>query len=139
MLNRSSKFPFSVIAMACVAVLSQATAADHPWRAVDGWAKLPDGREWGSTSAVYTGQDNTIWVAERCGQNSCVGKDDVNPILQFDADGNLLQSFIFAPHFSAACIAEIVSLYESVSARFVIPMHRRSRQSYLFLHRLLPY
>jgi len=80
-------------ALIIVIFTTQAMAADHPWRAIDGWAKLPEGREWGSTSAVYTGPNNTLWVAERCGQNSCVDKDDVNPVLQFDADGNLLQSF----------------------------------------------
>jgi len=76
-----------------VGFTTQVMAADHPWRAIDGWAKLPEGREWGSTSAVDTGPNNTLWVAERCGQNSCVGKDDIHPVLQFDAEGNLLQSF----------------------------------------------
>ena len=75
------------------AFATQVMAADHPWRVEDGWAKLPEGRDWGSTSAVYTGPNNTIWVAERCGQNSCVDRDDVDPILQFDAAGNLIKSF----------------------------------------------
>lgn len=69
----------------------------------DDWGELPDGREWGSTSAVYPSPDGmTIWVAERCGANSCAGADDVDPVLQFDLDGNLLRSFgagmIYWPH-----------------------------------------
>lgn len=68
-------------------------AQEHPYRPVDGWAKLPEGREWGSTSAVFVGPDDTIWVAERCGQNSCVGKDDVDPVLHYDRDGNLIKTF----------------------------------------------
>ena len=70
-----------------------ATAQEHPWRPLYAWGSLPEGREWGSTSAVYPGTDGTIWIAERCGQNSCVGREDVDPILQFDKEGNLLQSF----------------------------------------------
>ena len=73
-------------------IVSLVSAQDHPWRAVEGWAKMPEGREWGSTSAVYPGSNGTIWVGERCGQNSCVGSKD-NPILQFDRDGNLINSF----------------------------------------------
>lgn len=70
-----------------------AFAQDHPWRPVYGWGELPEGRQWGSTSAVYPGNDGTIWVGERCGQNSCVGREDVDPILQFDTNGKLLKSF----------------------------------------------
>ena len=40
----------------------------NPYRTVEGWAKLPDGRAWGSTSAVDIDKDGKhIWVAERCG------------------------------------------------------------------------
>lgn len=54
---------------------------------------LPDGRTWGSTSAVDIAPDGTsIWVGERCGTNSCAGSD-LDPVLQFDADGNVVTSF----------------------------------------------
>ena len=55
---------------------AQATAsptndAANPYQRVEGWAKLPEGRTWGSTSAVEVDKDGkSIWVAERCGQNS---------------------------------------------------------------------
>ena len=80
------------IAIFLLNIVSLVSARDHPWRAVEGWAKMPEGREWGSTSAVYPGSNGTIWVGERCGQNSCVGSGD-DPILQFDKDGNLINSF----------------------------------------------
>ena len=68
--------------------------APNPYRAVpDVWGQLPEGRTWGSTSAVYPAADGNIWVAERCGENTCVGHDDLDPILLFDVDGNLLRSF----------------------------------------------
>ena len=65
----------------------------NPYRTVENWAKLPDGRTWGSTSAVDIDRDGkSVWVAERCGANSCAGKNDP-PILKFDASGKLVKSF----------------------------------------------
>lgn len=55
---------------------------------------LPGGRAYGASSAVHAGPDGmTIWVADRCGQNTCFGREDMDPIFQFDLQGNLLQSF----------------------------------------------
>ena len=68
--------------------------APNPYRAIDGWGELPGDREWGATSAVFPTPDGQmIWVAERCGQNGCLGRDDVDPILLFDLEGNLVRSF----------------------------------------------
>ena len=67
--------------------------APNPYTTNPLWGELPEGREWGSTSAIYPGPDGTIWVGERCGQNTCVDRTNVDPILQFDRDGKLIQSF----------------------------------------------
>jgi DNA-binding beta-propeller fold protein YncE len=70
--------------------------APNPFRAVDGiWGKLPAGRLWGATSAVYPAQDGSgnIWVAERCGKNTCIDVHDVPPVLLFSPSGELLKSF----------------------------------------------
>ena len=65
----------------------------NPYRTVTGWARLPEGRTWGSTSAVAIDRDGErVWVAERCGQNSCVGSD-LDPVLLFDRTGRLIRSF----------------------------------------------
>ncbi len=65
----------------------------NPYQTIEGWAKLPDGRTWGSTSAVDVDKDGTsIWVAERCGTNSCVGSP-LDPVLKFDANGTLVAHF----------------------------------------------
>ncbi len=74
----------------------------NPYRTIDGWAKMPEGRTWGSTSAVAIDKDGTsIWVAERCGKNDCVGSS-LDPVLHFDKDGKLIKSFgagmIMSPH-----------------------------------------
>ena len=87
---------------------SAATAPDNsaanPYRTVENWAKLPDGRTWGSLSAVDVDKDGkSIWVAERCGGNSaCLESPNVDPILHFDASGRLIKSFgaglMVSPH-----------------------------------------
>jgi len=106
----------SVFSISCVAVFftvsnaigfGQAVAPPsnslaNPYETVAGWAKLPDGRTWGSTSAVEIDKDGkSVWVAERCGANSC--QDSMlDPILHFDEQGRLVKSFgggmIIAPH-----------------------------------------
>ena len=74
-------------------VFAQDNSAPNPYRMVENWAKLPAGRSWGSTSAVEIDRDGrSVWVAERCGANSCAGKTD-DPILHFDAAGKLIKSF----------------------------------------------
>ena len=40
----------------------------NPYEAIDGWARMPIGRQWGATSAIGLDPDGkSIWVAERCG------------------------------------------------------------------------
>src|SRR3982751_4588944 len=44
----------------------------NPYQTVADYFKLPAGRAWGSTSAVEIDKDGrSVWVAERCGANSC--------------------------------------------------------------------
>ena len=65
----------------------------NPYRSVDGWAKLPDGRTWGSTAGVDIDPDGVhLWALDRCGANSCAGSD-LDPILKFDPNGNVVTSF----------------------------------------------
>jgi streptogramin lyase len=70
-----------------------------PYQTIKDWAKLPEGRMWGSTSAVEIDRDGkSIWVAERCGQNSCLDRatnqmSPFPPILKFDLSGKLVKSF----------------------------------------------
>jgi sugar lactone lactonase YvrE len=50
------------------------------------------GRKWGATSAIDVDRRGNIWVAERCGANSCADSD-LPPINKFSPSGELLASF----------------------------------------------
>ena len=86
--------------LSAVVALAQTDAptndAPNPYHVVEGWAKLPNGRKMGSTSAVDVDKDGkSIWVAERCGANSCLDREtgqikDIPVILKFDPDGNVV-------------------------------------------------
>lgn len=60
----------------------------NPYSSIDGWGKLPEGREWGSTAGVDIDPDGSLWAIDRCGGNSCAGSV-LDPILKFDANGNV--------------------------------------------------
>jgi sugar lactone lactonase YvrE len=69
-------------------------SAPNPYQTIEGWAKLPEGRTWGSTSAVYPDIDGkSIWVAERCGANTCVNSPNTDIVMKFDETGKMVKSF----------------------------------------------
>jgi streptogramin lyase len=73
--------------------------APNPYNSIENYFRLPEGRTWGSTSAIEIDKDGkSIWVAERCGQNGCLDRTSgqmspSDPILHFDASGKLIKSF----------------------------------------------
>jgi DNA-binding beta-propeller fold protein YncE len=74
----------------------------NPYETVRNFGTLPDGRRWGSVSAVAVDIDGKhIWAGDRCGTNSCAGSD-VNPIVKLDPAGKVVASFgaglILWPH-----------------------------------------
>ena len=78
------------------------TTTTNPYRAALGWEQLPEGRTLGIISGVWPDPDGEhLWILDRCGANQCAGSD-LDPILKFDLDGNLVDSFgagLFAfPH-----------------------------------------
>src|SRR5438067_12237170 len=71
---------------------AQPNSEPNPYRTVEHWFTLPEGRTMGSTSAVWATPNGHIWVAERCGMNSCANSD-LAPIFEFDSSGKLLKNF----------------------------------------------
>jgi DNA-binding beta-propeller fold protein YncE len=86
----------AVAAVTAAPALAQ-NSAPNPYRTVSGvWAEMPDGRTWGSTSAVYIAPGGmNVWVGERCGANqgACMRNPTWDPIMLFGPDGELQRSF----------------------------------------------
>ncbi|MFI4890924.1 MAG: peptidyl-alpha-hydroxyglycine alpha-amidating lyase family protein [Steroidobacterales bacterium] len=78
-----------------------ANSAPNGYRRVDNFFKMPPGRKMGSTSAVGVDQRGHIWIAERCGANTCANSK-LDPIMEFDADGRFIKAFgagmVLFPH-----------------------------------------
>jgi DNA-binding beta-propeller fold protein YncE len=101
---RSASFLLSVaiVGAAVTAVLRIAgtqaqvddpNSAPNPYRVVNDWAKLPEGRRWGMAIGVDVDRDgSSVWVFDRCGGKSCDGSN-IAPIQKFDATGRLVVSF----------------------------------------------
>jgi len=78
----------------------------NPYKTTAPWGALPQGRTWGTLSAVAIDHDGeSVWVAYRCGTNpntppggqafafdSCANSDFA-PVMKFDASGQLQKSF----------------------------------------------
>lgn len=65
----------------------------NPYQPIANFLKLPEGRTWGSTSAVEIDRDGrSVWVAERCGANTCLNSN-LDVVLKFDPSGRLVKSF----------------------------------------------
>src|SRR5262249_29552377 len=56
--------------------------APNPYRAVENWAKLPAGMEWGQVSGLEFDARGNLWVIHRAEP----------PILEFDSTGNFIRS-----------------------------------------------
>jgi hypothetical protein len=69
-------------------------AAPNPYRMLDNWAQLPEGRQWGAPIGVEVDHRDgkSIWVFDRCGENSCTGSN-LAPIMKFDPSGKLVANF----------------------------------------------
>ena len=98
-IHRSRSALVLAVALVLTATVSAQTtvtptnSAPNPYQTIENWAKLPEGRTWGSTSAVEIDRDGkSIWVAERCGANTCLNST-ADTILKFDETGKLVKSF----------------------------------------------
>ncbi len=94
------------LAAACAAVAVLPIGIDafgqalpNPYRTVDGWAQLPGGREMGAVGGVDMDPDREhVWAVIRCDAPGelfgfeCLDSD-LDSVLKFDADGNVVESF----------------------------------------------
>lgn len=96
MLNRATSAAMraspAILALVVLTV-RVADAQPNPYHVVEGWPNLGGFRSLGSVSAVYPDGNGNVWIAERCGENGCVGHDDVAPIILLDRTGRPVRSF----------------------------------------------
>lgn len=65
----------------------------QPYRTTRDWGQLPPGiPSWPAVSAVEVAANGTIFVVERCHDNSCEGRSEP-PILKYDASGRLIKAW----------------------------------------------
>src|SRR3954465_15469423 len=104
-------FAMAAIAVLAIGGLSHAQSGaptnslPNPYRSIENWGTLPEGRIWGSTSAVAIDPDGTsVWAGERCGEGRrpnqitpgspfACAESKLDPIMKFDASGKLVKSF----------------------------------------------
>jgi DNA-binding beta-propeller fold protein YncE len=90
----------AIIVVLCSASAVFAQSLPNPYRAVDGWAKLPGGRQMGAVGGVTMDPDgNHVWAVIRCDAsaperfgNECLDSD-LDPVIKFNLDGNVVKSF----------------------------------------------
>ena len=92
-MSHAGRFGFILVAIVAVVFGGESYAQDNPYRAVEGWAQLPEGKVWGQVPDVYPDGEGNLYVFQRCYSNTCVGLDDVPPIFKFDSSGKLVGSF----------------------------------------------
>lgn len=98
----SYRLSLGLIALGAIlaSVSANAQPYPNPYAEVENWAKLPNGRTMGAVGKVTIDPDGEhIWAVIRCDAtardqfgNECLGSD-LDPILKFDQEGNVVQSF----------------------------------------------
>lgn len=69
-----------------------AADAPNPYSRIDNFLQMPAGRRIGSTTAIGIDHAGHLWIAERCGANSCADSP-LDPIMEFDAGGRFIKAF----------------------------------------------
>jgi hypothetical protein len=115
----------------------------NPYRLVEGWANLPEGRTMGAVGDVEVDIDGEhIWAIVRCSAteperfgNECLDSD-LDPVLKFDQEGNVVQSFgggmFIWPHGLEVDSEGNIWVTESVSDNRIPEGDKRGHQVFKF-------
>ena len=103
-MNKMIKMHRSILILSCLMLCCSLTISaqpyPNPYRVVENWAKLPDGRTMGAVGDVAVDPDGEhIWAIIRCDATArerfgdeCLDSD-LDPVLKFDQQGNVVESF----------------------------------------------
>jgi len=94
------KYHLLFFLLLCCVLNISAQTYPNPYRVVENWAKLPNGRAMGAVGDLDIDPDGEhIWAIIRCSAteperfgDECLDSD-LDPVLKFDQDGNVVQSF----------------------------------------------
>ena len=98
---RSAVWMAALLAIVLISSTEQAAAqnSSNRYAIVDGWAKLPGGREMGAVGKATIDPDGRhIWAVIRCDAGGerfgteCLDSD-LDAVIKFDPDGNVVESF----------------------------------------------
>lgn len=129
----------AVVTLLLPAAPALGQSGSSPYRIVDDWAKLPDGRRMGAVGDVAVDPDGVhIWAVVRCDATApnrfgdeCLDSD-LDPVLKFDHDGNMVESFgggmFIWPHGLAVDPEGNVWVTDAVSPSRVPAGDRRGQQ-----------
>jgi 6-bladed beta-propeller/NHL repeat len=103
-LNNFFTTPLRVVVTFLIVISAGAVVSaqfqSNPYRAVENWAKLPDGRPMGAVGDLMLDPDGKhIWAIVRCSatESNRFGTEcldsDLDPIIKFDLNGNVVKSF----------------------------------------------
>ncbi len=89
-----------LVALAVSPVLSQTGGLSNPYRMVESWAQMPEGRTMGAAGGVTVDPDGKhVWAVIRCDAtardrfgNECLDSD-LDPVLKFSPEGKVVESF----------------------------------------------
>ena len=71
---------------------TQPNSQPNPYRTIENYFSLPDGRKLGGIAGIEIDRDGrSIWAFERCGGDTCEASA-VAPLLKFDASGKLVKA-----------------------------------------------
>ena len=78
----------------CAQDKTDPNGAPNPYRMVENWAQLPEGRQWGAPIGVEVDHSDgkSIWVFDRCGSDTCTGSN-VAPVMKFNPSGKVVANF----------------------------------------------
>ena len=52
----------------------------NPYRVIENWAKMPEGRSWGAAGGVAIDSKGNVWVFERCGRKQLCARERRGPL-----------------------------------------------------------